>query len=183
MRYRLLNILVILQLFTLTSVKGQNYTEYEVKAAYIYNFTKFINWPSGSFDNSSSPFVLGIYGKDPFGSILQRIIGNRKSNGRAWVIKYYSNPEQITNCNILFISNISPSKLNRVIQHVKLLPVLTVGDNLPEFCQHGGIINFTSKKSPKRFEINNNAAKNKHISISSRLLMLAKVISDNEVKF
>lgn len=176
---------ILLFLFAVASIatKAQNFTEYEVKAAYIFNFSKFIKWPQSTFDNQASPYVLGIYGKDPFGSIIKKIIGNRKSNGRNWVVKYYSRPEQIKQCHILFISDISPSELREIMEYTEKMPILTVGDEIENFCQQGGEINFTHKNSNKRFEINNKEAKKAGLSISSKLLMLSKIITTDEVKF
>jgi len=183
LKRRLTYIFFIVLLFGSLSSKAQNFTEYEVKAAYIFNFSKFIKWPSASFDNQASPYVLGIYGNDPFGSIIKKIIGNRKSNGRNWVVKYYSRPDQIKQCHILFISDIKPSELRKVLDHTSKLPILTVGDEINKFCQQGGEINFTPKNSGKRFEINNKEANRAGLSISSKLLMLSKIISTDEVKF
>jgi len=183
LKNRIIHIWLIILVFTAVSAKAQQFTEYEVKAAYIFNFTKFIKWPASSFDNSTSPYVLGIYGNDPFGSVIKKIIGTRQSNDRKWIVKYYSRPEQIKQCHILFITDINQSELRSLIMHLENKPILTVGDEIDKFCQQGGIINFTPKKSPKRFEINNKAAKNARLSISSKLLMLSKIITTDEIKF
>ncbi len=183
MKNSFIKIWLIILAFGALNAHGQQFTEYEVKAAYVFNFTKFINWPDNTFDNPTSPYVLGIYGNDPFGSVLKKIIGTRKSNRRKWVVKYYSRPEQIQQCHILFVTDIKQSELRRLTMHLADKPVLTVGDEIDKFCQQGGIINFTAKKSPKRFEINNKAAKNAQLSISSKLLMLSKIITTDEIKF
>lgn len=183
MKNSAVKILLIILIFGTISAKAQQFTEYEVKAAYIFNFTKFIEWPEATFDNNASPYVLGVYGNDPFGSIIKRIIGNRESKGRHWIVKYYNRPQQIKKCHILFITDIKNSELNRLIKQIKDQPILTVGDEVNQFCQQGGIINFTPKNSSKRFEINNKAAKNAELTISAKLLMLSKIITTDEVKF
>jgi hypothetical protein len=183
LKKRLTYLILLLLIFGKLSVNAQNFTEYEVKAAYIFNFSKFIKWPPSSFDNQASPYVLGIYGDDPFGNIIKKIIGNRKSNGRNWVVKYYSRPDQIKQCHILFISDVQPSELRKIFEHTSKMPILTVGDEIKDFCQQGGEINFTPKNSNKRFEINNKEANKAGLSISSKLLMLSKIISTDEVKF
>lgn len=183
MKIRLIIILSLL--FALGTIKtsAQQFTEYEVKAAYIFNFTKFIKWPDKAFDNNASPYVLGIYGNDPFGEVLKNIILNRKSEDRKWIVKYYSKPEQIQKCHILFISDIKHSELKHVIDQVKTKPILTVGDKVDLFCEQGGIINFAAGSASKRFEINNTAASQAQLNISSKLLMLSKIISNDEIKF
>lgn len=183
MKIRVLIIISLLFALGTPKTNAQQFTEYEVKAAYIFNFTKFIKWPDKAFDNNSSPYVLGIYGNDPFGDILKNIILNRESQDRKWVVKYYSKPEQIQKCHILFISNIQNSELKHIIDHVKTKPILTVGDEISLFCEQGGIINFSSGNTPKRFEINNTAASHAQLNISSKLLMLSKIISNDEIKF
>jgi hypothetical protein len=183
LKNKALTISVLLIVFAAIVGKAQQFTEYEVKAAYVFNFTKFIKWPEKAFDNNTSPYVLGIYGEDPFGPIIKKVIANRKSHGRQWIVKYYNQPEQIKQCHILFITDIRPSELERVLKHVKKKPILTVGDNIENFCQRGGIINFTEKNAPKRFEINNATSNNAHLSISAKLLMLSKIISTDEIKF
>lgn len=178
-----LKILLLLVVFAGLNAKAQQFTEYEVKAAYIFNFTKFIKWPASSFDNNTSPYVLGIYGNDPFGSIIKKIIGNRESNSRKWIVKYYSRPEQIKQCHILFVTDIKNSELRRLIKYLQDKSILSVGDEIDQFCQHGGMVNFTPKNAPKRFEINHKAAKNADLSISAKLLMLSKIINTDEIKF
>lgn len=183
MKITILKILLFLFIFAGFSTKAQQFTEYEVKAAYIFNFTKFITWPNDTFDNSNAPYVLGIYGNDPFGSIIKKIIGTRESNGRKWIVKYYNRPEQIRQCHILFITDIQNSELNRLIKYLDEKPILSIGDEVQNFCQHGGMINFTPKNAAKRFEINHKVAQNANLSISAKLLMLSKIISTDEIKF
>ncbi len=183
MKSRFTHIILLLFVFGALAGKAQQFTEYEVKAAYIFNFTKFINWPESSFDNSTSPYVLGIYGNDPFGEIIKKIIGNRQSNDRKWVVKYYNRPEQIKKCHILFITDVRNSEVNQLLETIENKPILSVGDEVDQFCQQGGIINFTPKNSSKRFEINNKKAKKAGLSISSKLLMLSKIITTDEIKF
>ncbi len=183
MKSRSTYILILIFVFGAFAGKAQQFTEYEVKAAYIFNFTKFIDWPEASFDNSASPYVLGIYGNDPFGDIIKKIIGNRQSNRRKWVVKYYNRPEQIKKCHVLFITDVKNSEVNQLLESIKDKPILSVGDEVNQFCEQGGIINFTQKNSSKRFEINNKEAKKAGLSISSKLLMLSKIITTDEIKF
>lgn len=163
-------------------VFAQSYTEYEVKAAYIFNFAKFIQFPSKSFESDNSPIILGIYGDDPFGEIIKNTF-NKPVNGRPWVIKYINQPEAIGDCHFLFISRGSRYEINKITNITGKLPVITIGDNIQDFCFNGGVINFTPQYSKHQFEINNELASQKGISISSKLLILAKIIRNNEVKF
>lgn len=164
-------------------LNAQKFTEYEVKAGYIYNFVRFVEWPKGTFTNETSPIVIGIYGNDRFGEIIRRTIRNSTIEGRTFIIKYYNKPTQIQQCHILFVSDITKSETIELLKVVKKKPILTVGDNIQEFCQLGGIINFTPQYSRNRFEINNTTAKNNELIISSKLLTLAKIVPINEIEF
>ena len=167
----------------LTKGFSQQYTEYEVKAAYIFTFAKFVKWPANAFDSKTSPFILGIYDPDPFGIIINNTIKNRTVNGRRWVIKHFSKPEDITKCQLLFIPKIKKSELIKILNKTKNKPILTIGDNIEDFCVSGGILNFTPKYSRHRFEINNDVAIQSNLIISSKVLILAKIISSDEIKF
>ena len=170
-------------LLNYNSAFSQHYSEYEVKAGYIYNFVKFVNWPNYSFENEYSPFVIGIYGDDPFDDILNIAFKDRTLNDRKWLIVHYSKLEDIKGCNLLFISGINKSELIKVLDVTKNSSILTIGDNISDFCESGGIINFTKQNARNRFEINNDAAINVKLVISSKLLSLAKIINNNENRF
>ena len=178
--FSLLSILFLLGTVSIQALRAPQFTEYEVKAAYIFNFTKFINWPKTTFSLSNPPFVVGIYGDDPFGLILAKIFEGRTIKGRKLVIEHYYKPEEINNCNVLFISKSVKGRieLTNVINVVQEKSILTIGDNIQEFCELGGMINFTRQYAKHRFEINNNAANRADITISQKLLSLANIIND-----
>jgi hypothetical protein len=169
--------------FIPTTTFSQQYTEYELKAAYLYNFGKFVQWPEGAFKSPKDPFIIGIYGTNPFGEILQQIIQNKTLQNRPVIIINISTPEDAATCHILFICKTNKVQLNQILQALNNKPVLTVGDNIDEFCQTGGIINFTSQHSQKRFEINNKASARILLIISSKLLALSRIVTDDEIKF
>ncbi len=158
---------------------SQQYSEYEVKAAYIYNFGKFVKWPKQSIKKE---FIIGVYGLNPFKGILKNALEGRTLYQRPIKIIYFSNLKDIDKCNILFIPKVKKEELLRILNAVKRSPVLTIGDNIDDFCISGGNINFTPKYSKYRFYINNNSAKRKQLIISSKLLSLSKIITD-EIKF
>lgn len=174
-------------LFTILTVWNketfaQNYTEYEVKAAYIFNFSKFVQWPVSAFESNDSPIILGIYGDDPFGTIIHNTF-NRQVNGRSWVIKHLKNISDIGNCHILFVTGVNKYEMTKLLDYTSKRSILTIGDNINEFCLTGGIVNFMPQYSKNQFEINNDVAKSTGLSISSKLLILAKIVRTDEVKF
>ena len=161
---------------------AQKYSEYDVKAAYVYNFAKFISWPSNYFANKDV-LVIGVYKNQNFGEILEQVLENKKIKNKFWEIVFMNSVDEIEDCDILFVSNCSKEESLKLLKKVDKKNVLTIGNNIPNFCQYGGIINFTPKGSRKRFEINNNAAIKHKIKISSKLLTLARIITKNEIEF
>ncbi len=178
---KLFNILWFL--FLCLTLQAQQYTEYELKSAYLFNFAKFVEFPENTFTSEKEPFIIGVYGNEPFLDILQNIIKGRTINNHNVIAILVTRPEDIVNCQIIFFSNITTNQAFYLLEHISNKPILTVADNIEDFCQKGGIINFTPQYSQKRFEINPNAAKRASITISSKLLSLARIINDAEVKF
>jgi len=179
--YKLLLILLLAFVFKGTNAYAQ-YSEYEIKAAYIFNFAKFIEWPE---DNTlpTDTIVLGIYKNDPFGIILEKTMIGRKANGKSWKIIRISKMSEIDQCHILFCSGIGNYELGIINNYISKKHVLTIGDEIPDFCEMGGIINFTPQFSSHQFEINNRVANKNGITINPKLLKLAKIVSISEDEF
>ena len=150
--------------------------EYQIKAAFMYNFAKFIEWPQDAFPDDSSGISLCILGENPFGSSLYSIDG-KIAEGRRLEVNLYEHLEDIGECHILFISNSRAEELPIILASLKNRSVLTVGD-IDNFAENGGIINFITKDNKIRFEINVNAAQRAHLKISSKLANLAKIIRE-----
>ncbi len=151
--------------------------EYDVKAAFLYNFTKFVEWPADSFPDAKSPLTLCILGEDPFGKTLRSLMEEGVGGHPVSLLRLdslnnpaLSNPEA---CHVLFVSRSEKDRLHRVLDAVHGAPVLTVGDT-PGFIDQGGMINFLLEGSKVRFEINQEAAEGVGLKISSKLLALAK---------
>ncbi|MCZ6872572.1 MAG: YfiR family protein [bacterium] len=148
--------------------------EYKLKAAFLYNFVKFVKWPTAAFADTNTPIVIGVLGEDPFGVALEAI-ENKTIGGRQLVIKRYKGLQDLEPSHILFISSSERARLPQILVNLKGASVLTVGE-MVQFAQSGGIINFTRRKNKIRLEINLDAAKRAGLKISSQLLKLAKVI-------
>lgn len=166
-----------------TIIHAQQYTEYELKSAYLFNFAKFVDFPENTFSSPRDPFIIGIYGNEAFLDVMQTIIKGRSVHNRNVIAILVSRPEDITHCQIIFLSKITTNQAFYLLEHIGNKPILTVADNIEDFCQKGGMINFTPQYSQKRFEINPNAAQRASITISSKLLILARIINDAEIKF
>ena len=156
-------------------------SEYLIKAGFIYNFAKFVEWPSAAFAQPDSPIVIGVLGTDPFGSVLDRLVQDKKIGQRGFVVRRYKwgkdlkDLKDLRDCKILFVSTSEKAHADEIIQLVKWLPILTVGET-PGFAERGGVIRFTVEDNRVRFEVNVDAAHQADLNISSRLLTLAKII-------
>lgn len=153
-------------------------SEYLIKAGFIYNFAKFVEWPSATFSQPDSPIVIGVLGTDPFGSVLDRIVEDKKIGPRGFVVKRYKwgkDLKDLKDCKILFVSASEKAHIDEILQSVKGQPILTVGET-PGFAERGGVIRFTVEDNRVRFEVNVDAAHQAELNISSRLLTLAKII-------
>ena len=176
MRLRAIPILSLALVWLLTVGGGRAQesppTEYQLKAAFLLNFTKFVEWPPAAFAEAKSPIVLGILGENPFGDALERTIRDKTINNRPLEIKPFRSSAEATNCHILFISTSEKARLPEILAALRGASVLTVGET-DRFTETGGMINFVRQGNKIRFQINEVAAKSVGLKISSKLLSLA----------
>jgi hypothetical protein len=145
--------------------------EYDVKAAFLLNFTRFVEWPQPSPQRAAEPFSICILGDDPFGDSLNRIIAGEKIAGRPILIKHIRKfPDA---CELLFIPASEPSQAAVLSQARR--DVLTVGE-APDFLRDGGMIRFLIDDHRVRFDINRQAVDRSFLKMSARLLGVARVI-------
>jgi len=154
-------------------------SEYQIKAAFLYNFAKFVEWPSQKFTNDKAPIIVGLIGKDPFGPDLEKTIQSESVGGRPLVIKRFDDPKEVAGCHLLFVGLTDRRRLNEVLSLAQTNHVLAVGE-ADRFAEQGGIINFITVDKKVRFEINVEAAKKSDLKISSKLLNLAKVVGSEK---
>jgi hypothetical protein len=150
------------------------FEEYEVKAAFIYNFIKFIEWPDELTKKQSSPLNIYVLGHNPFGEALAAIQGTQV-RGRTINVNRTNSVKGLTDCHILFISSSETWHIPEILRSIKNLNILTIGDTAG-FAGKGIIINFYTEEEKVRFEINLDAAKQANLTISSRLLTLSRVV-------
>jgi hypothetical protein len=154
-------------------------TEYEVKAAFIYNFAKYVRWPEASTSETGKPFVIGVIGRDPFGQVLDDAVRGQSLQGRAVSVKRFGKLDEVGDCDLLFISSSEKSNLQRILEVLHKAPVLTIGD-MDRFADRGGMINLTTEEKRVRFEINVEAAERAGLKPGSQLLRLARIVSDSQ---
>jgi YfiR/HmsC-like len=149
--------------------------EYLIKAAYLYNFALFVEWPADAFKAANAPLVIGVVGTDPFDLALERTIQNKRINRRPLVVKHLQWTQDLKRCHILFVSSTESAKAKELATRLEGLPILLVGET-PGFARQGGTINFTIKDNTVGFEVNVNAAKRSRLNISAKLLKLARIV-------
>ena len=150
------------------------FQEYQLKAAFLLNFAKFIDWPYTAFPNDKAPLVIGVVGKDPFGSTLDKIAKNQIIQERKVVVKKFRQIHDVKICQILFIDKSEEESLSAILDFLKGKNILTVSD-MEHFAANGGMIQFIKQDNKIRFEINTDAALRKDLKISSKLLNLAQI--------
>jgi hypothetical protein len=149
--------------------------EYKLKAAYLFNFTKFVDWPTNAFADAKAVMVIGVLGEDPFGNSLEEIVQNRTINGRSLAIQRVRRVEELKNCQLLFISRSEQSHLKSILAGLDGRPVLTVSD-ADDFLDNGGTISLVLDGRNIRFEINAGTAERAGLKIDAQLLSLAKTV-------
>ncbi|MGC2061857.1 MAG: YfiR family protein [Thermodesulfovibrionales bacterium] len=165
---------------TLISVGAQSKStqEYQVKAAFLYSFTKFVEWPDSSFANDQASLSICILGEDPFGDALDAI-RSKTVRDRKLVIKQISEIENMGQCHILFISESEKLDLPAILRKIGHMAILTVGD-MKGFTESGGMINLVKLDKKIRFKINLKAAQKAGLKLSSQLLKLAVEIEGGD---
>ncbi|GFO60748.1 hypothetical protein GMST_30730 [Geomonas silvestris] len=148
-------------------------SEYQVKAAFLYNFMKFVEWPGDSL-NAAGTITLGILGKDPFGEAIEEVRG-KTAKGRSIAVVHLRTPEEARECDLLFVCASEKGRFAQILKAVQNYRVLTVADQ-EGFCQAGGMINLVSVKNRVGFEVNVAAATRARLRISSQLLKLARQV-------
>ena len=147
--------------------------EYQVKAAFLLNFTKFVEWPPSAFDAADSPIAICVLGDDPFGNALDQIVAGEVVNGRKVVVRRIKRTPAPKSCQVLFVSR--PEKEVLSILSGLGPGVLTVGEG-ESFVRDGGMIAFVVENRRVRFGINQTAAETAGLKLSSKLLNVARSV-------
>jgi hypothetical protein len=147
--------------------------EYQVKAAFLYNFMKFVEWPSDGL-SSSTTLTLGILGKDPFGDAIDEVRG-KTAKGRRIAVQHLHGVEEARECDMVFVCASEKGRLPQILKALQNQRILTVADQ-DGFCQAGGMINLVSVKNRVAFEVNLTATGKARLRVSSQLLKLARVV-------
>jgi len=167
--------LTLLSLSTATAATAP--TEYEVKAAYLYNFLKFVEWPKEGTVPTAGPFCIAVVGADPFGAVLDRTVAAKEVRGKPVMVRRVGEPRSAAGCHVVFVGRLHDVPTARTLRALEGTGALTVSDE-PGFAQRGGMVNFVIEEDSVGFEINPSAAARERLTLSPRLLQLARIVSE-----
>ena len=159
----------------LASAQVKAAPEYSLKAAYLFNFTQFVEWPSNSFASAAAPLVIGVLGEDPFGGALDQAVKDKTVRGRSFEIRRYKQVGDVNGCHVLFVCASEARRVTGILAATRKSGILTVSD-IDRFAEQGGVIDFTMENNKIRFQVNLNAAAAAELKISAQLLNLARKV-------
>jgi hypothetical protein len=149
--------------------------EYSIKAAFLFHFAQFVDWPAEAFQDASSPLTYCTLGVDPFHGALETTLSRKTVGTRTIRVEHFKQMQEIQGCQVLFIGAAEKDFRPPMLASLQGSPVLTVGETV-NFAQDGGMIGFCLEQNRIRFEINLEAAERAKLKISSRLLALARTV-------
>ena len=167
--------MIVLGVLFSAAARGQATDEYRVKAVFLYNFAKFVDWPSQAFKGPTDPIVIGVLGKNPFGDALVGTAAGKTMGGRGFQVREVTDAQQAAGCQIVFVSASERKRLGALFTRIRNSAVLTVGE-MDNFASEGGIINFKINAGSVRLQINVEAARKQQLRISAKLLSLAEIV-------
>jgi len=153
------------------------YSEREVKAAFVFNFAKFTQWPEGAFPRPEDPVIIGVWGERAFEQVVEQTLAGKTAHRRPLDVRCVADVERACECHVLFIGAPQEEEQSKIIERLEGKSVLTVGEG-QAFVRHGGMIGLVTKENKVRFEVNIDAAKRAGLRLSSELLKLATVVRE-----
>jgi hypothetical protein len=151
--------------------------EYQVKAAFLLNFARFIEWPPDAFQNEKTPITLCVFRYDPFGSALDEVIRGKAVNNRDLLARRVNDLQDVKACQLVFVSDREDAHLSEISNHLRGTSALVVGE-AAGFAERGGTVQFFLENNKLRFAVNVDAVARARLQVSSRLLALAKIVHD-----
>jgi hypothetical protein len=149
--------------------------EYQMKAAYLYNFAKFVDWPATSFSSPTAPLVIGIYGDDPFGDAIDAVVRSKRTNGHPVITRRSVRMQDLRACHIVFVGP-SREPVEAALAQLADRPVLTVGES-EHFLRAGGIVQISVADGRLALTIDLANAVKANLTLSANLLRLAQVVN------
>ena len=165
----------ILFLAPFAAAQRQEPQEYQVKAVYLYNFGRFVQWPTKDVVNNDGPFTICVLGQDPFGPALDSTVSGEKIDGKDVTAKRILTPPEAAACRVVFVSSSEVIQIKEILSALGKYSVLTVSD-IPDFLENGGMVQFVLADRKVRFKINLAATRQAGLNLSSQLLKVAEEV-------
>lgn len=167
---------LLVGLVLLSSDASAAVSEHRLKAVFLFNFTRFVEWPPSAFTAADAPFVIGVFGRDPFGAELDDVVNGETVNGRRLVVKRVQTAQDAGACQILFIPQSEQASLDGVLAALTRSSTLTVSD-LDGAAQRGAMIRLVTDRDKIRMRINVDSARAAGLTISSKLLRASEIVA------
>jgi uncharacterized protein DUF4154 len=162
-----------------TRAQAGSSVEYQVKAAFLFNFAKFIEWPPNAFPSDKSPITICVFKHDPFGTALDEVIRGKTINNRAILARRINELPDLKPCQLVFVNSAEDKLLSEILNSLKGTSALVVGEG-DGFAERGGGIQFFLEDNKLRFAINVDAVQRARLNVSSKLLALARIVHSRE---
>lgn len=150
--------------------------EYQIKAVFLFNFTRFVDWPRSAFANEQTPLSICVLGDDPFGAGLDEVVKGETAQGRSLTVSRVRSASDAASCHILYVSRSETSRLDEVQAALSGKPILSVSD-VQQFIGSGGMVRFDTVSGKIRLSINPDACKRAGLTLSSKLLRSADIVT------
>lgn len=168
-------ILLVFVLCAMSCALASPTPEYEVKAAFLFNFSQFVSWPPQAFSSAKAPIIIAVLGQDPFGPDLDAIVSGQHVDGRPLVARRYHDVSEVDGCHILFIDRSESAQLPQILRTLQGRAILTVSD-IDGSAQSGVMIDLVNQNDHIHMHVNLAAARASGLTVSSQLLRLAQVV-------
>jgi hypothetical protein len=172
-------LVLLAALAPLEPLRSEASREYQLKAAFLFNFAQFVEWPDSSFADAKAPFVIGVLGDDPFGTFLDQLVQGELIRDRAVVVRRFDNLNDARGCQILFVSRSEASRWKMIADEMKGHSVLTVADGNGA-ARGDGIIRFAMESGKIRLVVDVDGARASELRISSKLLRTAQIVNSGK---
>ena len=156
-------------------------TESQIKAGFIFNFLRFVEWPPKAFGTSSTPITVCVVGDSPITALLNEAVAGKTVEGRAVAVKHLQPADESHGCHLVFVSAAEAHHSSRMLDSLKGASVLTVGE-VAGFSQSGGILNFSTQDNRVKLELNLDAAAHANLKISAKLIAVSRLVNEKSTQ-
>lgn len=168
---------LLIALVQAAAVASDDLPEYVLKAGFLFNFAKYVEWPADAFDGPEAPLRVGVVGKDPFGGKLEKALKGRSVRNRPFVVERFAGPDELRFCHLLFVPRTETPRREKILEKTRAWPTISVGEE-EGFARAGGVVGILIVDQKPRLELNTDAAARARLTVDARLIKLADVVKE-----